>query len=77
MYLKVFLKLKNPKKLSLLGKYMYTKILKKPKKNHNKKQQQQKTHWAGFFLTGFFQPWQNITKKCSCRGSILYGIEER
>ncbi len=45
MHLKVFLKLKKPLKLSLLGKYI--KKNKKPKK----------THWAGFFLNlGFFQP---------------------
>jgi hypothetical protein len=37
MHLKVFLKLKKPKKLSLLGKF-----IKKPQKNL-------KTYWAGFF----------------------------
>jgi hypothetical protein len=47
MHLKVFLKLENPKNsLFWANKHIY----KKNKKNQKPK----KTHWAGFFFTGFF-----------------------
>ncbi len=56
MHLKVFLTLKNPKKLSLLGKYTKKTKPPPPKKNKNKKNKKtQKTHRAGFFFKpGFF-----------------------
>jgi hypothetical protein len=44
MHLKVFLKLKKPYKLSLLGKY------KKKTKKQKKNKKQKITHWAGFFF---------------------------
>jgi hypothetical protein len=54
MHRKVFLKLKKPEKLSLLGKYIKKqRNLKKPKKTKKKtkktKKKTKKTHWAGFF----------------------------
>jgi hypothetical protein len=52
MHLKVFLKLKNPRN-SLFWEIIYKKKTKKPKK---KPKNPKKTHWAGFFYTGFFQP---------------------
>jgi hypothetical protein len=48
MHLKVFLKLKKPKKLPFLGKYI--KETKKNKKNPKTPKKTQKTYWAGFFF---------------------------
>ncbi len=45
MHLKVFLKLKKPLKLSLLGKYI--------KKIQKKKQKTQKNHWTGLKIRVF------------------------
>jgi hypothetical protein len=42
MHLKVFLKLKKPLKLSLLGKYIFKKTPKKQKKQKKKKKKKKK-----------------------------------
>jgi hypothetical protein len=54
LHLKVFLKLKNPTKLSLLGKKKQKKTQKTPKKTT--KNHKNPLGWYFFLNPGFFQP---------------------
>jgi hypothetical protein len=71
MHLKVFLKLKKPKKLSLRGKY-----IKKPKKKPKKPQNPPKTKTLGwfFFNPDFFQPCLlQMTEEADQEAALLQG----
>ncbi len=67
MYLKVFLKLKKPYKLSLLGKY-----IKKQKKTKKPQKNPKKPTGLGFVLKnpGFFQPCLD-PKKMDCKAGQM------